>query len=294
MDKEKRPRPTVFVRPPSSKTRSASQQQAAKPDKAVRDRQRFFEETYDAWACDCEYALAFMEENRDVARAFKETVGLSRDFQLCVRKAMYLAGSDRPVHIYGETGTGKEGFAKAIHRLSPRGRDDDNDEGFHPFNCATALGDNMQISMLFGHKKGAFTGADHNRDGLFLKANGGTIFLDELAHLRPATQAILNRAAEPGSGIMGEPICRFAPLGSDKEKESNVRIVSAFNEPLLLPHYIFSRHIVPTKSFWRQYFVHQVDPTRGSPPDLTDLGNVPSRQGSETSSLRIPPRRATA
>lgn len=128
-----------------------------------------------------------------------------------------VAPTDSPVTIYGESGTGKELFAKAVHFNSNRA-----DYPFVPINCA-ALQENILESELFGHEKGAFTGADKQKPGLFEIANKGTLFLDEIAELTPSMQAKLLRVIETGS---------FFRVGGTKEVYVNVRIVSATNKDL--------------------------------------------------------------
>lgn len=128
-----------------------------------------------------------------------------------------VARSEANVLVRGETGTGKELVARAIHVLSPRAQ--------HPFqalNCAT-LSHEMMLSELFGHVKGAFTGAVADRKGLFEVAHGGTIFLDEIAELPLDVQPRLLRVLQDR---------QFYRLGSYKTMRSNVRLVSATHESL--------------------------------------------------------------
>lgn len=124
---------------------------------------------------------------------------------------------DFPVLIQGETGTGKELVALAIHKESPRAA-----RYFVPVNCA-ALPSGLLESELFGHVKGAFTGATSDKRGRFQVADGGTLFLDEIGDMHPDLQAKLLRVIESGS---------FQPLGSNKTVKVNVRIMSATNKKL--------------------------------------------------------------
>ncbi|MGE0825343.1 MAG: RNA repair transcriptional activator RtcR family protein [Candidatus Binatia bacterium] len=129
--------------------------------------------------------------------------------------AATLANSTVPILILGETGTGKELFARFIHRLSGRPLDQ-----FVALNCA-ALPKDLVESILFGHKRGAFTGATNDQAGKFDQADGGTLFLDELAELPLPTQAKLLRVLQDGV---------VEPLGAKKPHKVNVRIVAATNQ----------------------------------------------------------------
>jgi len=124
---------------------------------------------------------------------------------------------DYPVLIQGETGTGKELVALAIHNESRR-----SNKLFVPVNCS-ALPSGLLESELFGHVKGAFTGANRDKEGRFQLADGGTIFLDEIGDMPPDLQAKLLRVLESGS---------FEPVGSNKSIKVNVRIISATNKRL--------------------------------------------------------------
>ncbi len=117
-------------------------------------------------------------------------IGESPEFQRLLKLIELVAPSDGTVLITGETGAGKERVAKLIHARSPR--------RFRPFvvvECAT-LQENLLESELFGHERGAFTGADHGKPGLFEVAHGGTIFLDEIGEVSPATQIKLLRVLD--------------------------------------------------------------------------------------------------
>ncbi|TAK86132.1 MAG: sigma-54-dependent Fis family transcriptional regulator [Betaproteobacteria bacterium] len=131
--------------------------------------------------------------------------------------AAALAASDAPVLIAGETGTGKELFARLIHRLSGRPA-----ERFVPLNCA-ALPRDLAESVLFGHKRGAFTGAVNDQLGKFDLADGGSLFLDELGELPLESQGKLLRILEDGV---------LEPLGAKKGHRVNVRVIAATNSDL--------------------------------------------------------------
>lgn len=123
--------------------------------------------------------------------------------------------SELPILIYGETGTGKELFARRAHAASPRaGRP------MVSFNCA-AIPDTLLESTLFGTVRGAFTGAE-NKKGLFTQAEGGTLFLDEINSMPVNLQSKLLRVLQDGS---------FLPLGSQQAQVANVRLIAALNEP---------------------------------------------------------------
>jgi len=119
--------------------------------------------------------------------------------------------------IYGETGTGKELFAKAVHAQSERAS-----KPFVTLDCA-ALSPTLIGSQLFGHVRGAFTGADRSREGVVAQAHTGTLFMDEIGELPMEMQASFLRVLEIG---------RFRPVGSQKERESNFRLVAATNKDL--------------------------------------------------------------
>jgi DNA-binding NtrC family response regulator len=128
-----------------------------------------------------------------------------------------VAESEAPVLLTGESGTGKELLARRIHERSPRaGR------AMVAVNCA-AFPDTLLEAELFGHERGAFTGAARKRDGRFRAADGGTLFLDEINGLSPAAQAKLLRVLQDGV---------FEPLGSDTSIQVDVRLVSATNQDL--------------------------------------------------------------
>ncbi len=128
-----------------------------------------------------------------------------------------VAPANATVLITGETGTGKELVARAIHKSSPRAR-----KPFIPVNCA-AFTETLLESELFGHEKGAFTGADRMRQGLFEAAHEGTLFLDEAGEMSPATQAKLLRVLTDGKVLR---------IGSTKPRDVDVRVVVATHRDL--------------------------------------------------------------
>ena len=134
-------------------------------------------------------------------------------FKLCEK----IIDSDITVLIEGETGTGKELIARSFHHNSPR-----KDKPFVSQNCG-GIPDTLLASELFGHKRGAFTGAVSDKKGLFEVAHGGTIFLDEVAEMSPSMQTSLLRVLQEGE---------IKSLGSDYSKKVDVRIISATNKDL--------------------------------------------------------------
>jgi DNA-binding NtrC family response regulator len=148
--------------------------------------------------------------------AFSEIVTDSETMRSIFQYIEAISISSQPVLITGETGVGKELVARAIHTLSKRRGN------FVPVNVA-GLDDNVFADTLFGHKKGAFTGADQARSGLIEQASGGTLFLDEIGDLIQTSQVKLLRLLQDGE---------FFPLGSDIAKHSDARMVVATNQNL--------------------------------------------------------------
>lgn len=144
-------------------------------------------------------------------------IGESAVIRQLLDKIALVAASDSTVLITGENGTGKELVAHQIKAQSSR-----REQAFVKLNCA-ALPHELAESELFGYRKGAFTGADRNRDGKFKTADGGTIFLDEIAELSPAIQAKLLRILETGE---------LEPLGADMAETVDVRVITATNRNL--------------------------------------------------------------
>ena len=153
-----------------------------------------------------------------VNAAFDNIITRNNRMQTLKAQAQVLAEREVPVLIYGETGTGKELFARAIHNASQRA-----DKPFVPVNCG-AIPPDLVDSMLFGHKKGAFTGAASDKPGVFAQADGGTLFLDEFGELDPSVQVRLLRVLQEGA---------FTPLGASKELCVNVRLITATHRNLM-------------------------------------------------------------
>jgi DNA-binding NtrC family response regulator len=150
--------------------------------------------------------------------AFSEIITTSKIMRSIFQYIESIATSPQPVLITGATGVGKELVARAVHTISNRQGE------FIAVNVA-GLDDSVFADTLFGHRKGAFTGADQTRTGLAEKAFGGTLFLDEIGDLSPASQVKLLRFLQEGE---------FFPLGSDVAKRSDARIVVATNQELEL------------------------------------------------------------
>jgi two-component system, NtrC family, response regulator HydG len=149
--------------------------------------------------------------------SFSEIIGRSSVMSAMFETISLVAPSDATVLIYGESGTGKELVANAIHRNSPR-----REYAFIKLNCA-ALTETLLESELFGHEKGAFTGAITRKQGLFLSADRGSIFLDEIGEMSPATQAKILRVLQDQE---------FQPVGADRIIKVNVRVIAATNKNL--------------------------------------------------------------
>ncbi|MNM91942.1 Nitric oxide reductase transcription regulator NorR2 [compost metagenome] len=150
-------------------------------------------------------------------QADRELIGQSREHRRLLEEIALVAGSDLSVLISGETGVGKELVAQAIHSASPRAR-----KPLISLNCA-ALPDTLVESELFGHVRGAFSGAVSERHGKFELADGGSLFLDEVGELPLAVQAKLLRVLQSG---------QLQRVGSDREHRVDVRVIAATNRDL--------------------------------------------------------------
>ena len=148
---------------------------------------------------------------------YNYVIGKTKQMQELFEKTEKIAEHDVSVLIGGESGTGKELIARAIHYNSPR-----KEKEFVVINCS-AFSDALLESELFGHMKGAFTGAINQKRGLFEVADKGTFFLDEIADMSPALQVKLLRVIQEGT---------FLKIGSVEPKKVNVRIIAATNKNL--------------------------------------------------------------
>jgi formate hydrogenlyase transcriptional activator len=158
-----------------------------------------------------------LREEIDKASMFEEIVGHSPTLRTVLARVAKVAHTDSTVLITGETGTGKELIARAVHKRSQR-----SGRPFVSVNCA-ALAPTLVASELFGHEKGAFTGATQRRLGRFEMADGGTIFLDEVGELPPDTQAALLRVIQERE---------FERVGSGQPVRVDVRVIAATNRDL--------------------------------------------------------------
>jgi formate hydrogenlyase transcriptional activator len=158
-----------------------------------------------------------LREEVDKVSMFEEIVGTSPALQAVIARVSKVAPTDSAVLITGETGTGKELIARAIHKRSRRSA-----RAFVSVNCG-AISAGLVESELFGHVKGAFTGAIANRDGRFKVADGGTILLDEVGDLPPETQVKLLRVLQEHE---------FEPIGCNKTVKVDVRLIAATNRNL--------------------------------------------------------------
>jgi len=195
------------------------------------------------------------------AKPFAEIIYRSRVMGDLVDFARRVADSDAVILITGESGTGKELFARAIHRASPREK-----QSFIPVNCA-AVPETLLESELFGHEKGAFTGAIESRMGKFEQANGGTLFLDEIGDMSLAAQSKILRAIEER---------KIERIGSNRPRAVDIRVLTATNQPL--------KDAVKTGRFRPDLFyrlneVHvAIPPLRDRKEDIPYLANYFIRQ----------------
>jgi two-component system, NtrC family, response regulator HupR/HoxA len=217
------------------------------------------------------------QENDSMTRALQETyqfdklVFASDKMAEVCNTARKAAATDLPVLIDGETGTGKELLAKAIHLFSQRHK-----QLFLAQNCG-ALSEDLLLSELFGHKRGAFSGAISDRLGLFVAADNGTVFLDEIADISPAVQVSLLRFLQDGE---------VKAIGSDRAKQTNLRIIAASNRPV--------RELVAQGTFRRDLYYRlkgfevSIPPLRERPEDIPVLTDYLIKKYSELFSRKIP------
>jgi DNA-binding NtrC family response regulator len=185
-----------------------------------------FEEVVPDLIRDRDIALQHLaSRNPADVEGFEQVVGGSTPIRLAVGRAQRAALRDVPVLLLGESGTGKEVFAQAIHKASRR-----SSGPFEAINCAAIPRDLLEAE-LFGHAKGAYTGADKKRSGAFTRNDGGTLFLDEIGECDPLLQSKLLRVLQPPTG-KNSCYREFRAVGGDELLTSNVRIVAATNRDL--------------------------------------------------------------
>jgi two-component system response regulator HupR/HoxA len=217
------------------------------------------------------------QQNDTMTRALQETyqfdklVFVSDKMAEVCNTARKAAVTDLPVLLIGETGTGKELLAKAIHLFSNR-----HNQIFLAQNCG-AIAEELLLSELFGHKRGAFSGAISDRLGLFVAADKGTVFLDEIADISPAVQVSLLRFLQDGE---------VKAIGSDRSKATNVRIVAASNRPIaqLVEEGRFRRDL-----YYRlKGFELTIPPLRDRPEDVPVLTDYLIKKYCEAFNRKIP------
>jgi two-component system response regulator HupR/HoxA len=191
---------------------------------------------------------------RAESQRFEKLVYVSEKMSELCELARKAARTELPILIQGETGTGKELLARAIHYNSSR-----RSSPLMVQNCG-GVPDELLQSELFGHKRGAFTGAISDRLGLFRAADGGTVFLDEISEVSPSFQVSLLRFLQEGE---------VKPLGSDRTENCNVRIIVASNRPLsaLVAAGKFRQDLF----FRLRGFEFEVPPLRDRPDDIPAL-----------------------
>ncbi len=197
---------------------------------------------------------AYLKEESEADARYGEIVGSSEAMQEIFRWIRRVARSESTVMIYGESGTGKELVARAIHAGSTR-----RDGPFIRVNCG-ALSESLLDSELFGHEKGAFTGAEKKRRGRFELADGGTLFLDEIATIAPATQVRLLRVLQERE---------LERVGGEETLPVDVRIIAATNAT---PKSLLGEHRFREDLFYRLHVVPvTLPPLRARPDDVSTL-----------------------
>jgi DNA-binding NtrC family response regulator len=195
-----------------------------------------------------------IKRSRSGTLTFKDIITRSRRMQAVLRQAEKAAASTIPVLIEGQSGVGKELIARAIHGCGER-----RAKPFVAVNCG-AIPDNLVESLLFGHEKGAFTGATERHVGKFVEASGGTLFLDEVGELPATAQVKLLRAIQEGE---------VEPVGARKPVKVDVRLISATNRNLIAD---VQQGRFREDLFYRLHvFPLTVPPLAERPEDIPDL-----------------------
>jgi two-component system NtrC family response regulator len=207
-----------------------------------------------------ERALQYRRERQAKARPtalkLEGIVGSSPQMRACIELLAQASASDANVLVTGETGTGKELFSWAIHHNSPR-----TGKNFVVVDCA-ALPETIVESVLFGHERGAFTGAEKSKTGLIIQADGGTLFLDEVSELPLSIQGSFLRVLQER---------RFRPVGSVKEVTSDFRLIAASNKNLdeMVRGGQFRKDLL----FRLRTFTIALPPLREHPEDIKELAS---------------------
>lgn len=204
------------------------------------------------------------------SQRFEKLVYVSERMSTLCDLAKTAARTDLPILIQGETGTGKELLARAIHYNSQR-----KTSPLLVQNCG-GMNDELLQSELFGHKRGAFTGAVSDRLGLFRAGDGGTVFLDEISEVSPSFQVSLLRFLQEGE---------VKPLGADKTIQANVRIIAASNRSLAL---LVAKGEFRRDLYYRlKGFEFEVPPLRSRVEDVAALAEFFAAKHSEATGRRI-------
>ena len=198
--------------------------------------------------------LSRVKRSRDGTLTLADVITRSPAMAPVIKSAEKTAASDIPVLLEGESGVGKELMARAIHGSSAR-----RAKPFIAVNCG-ALPENLVESILFGHEKGAFTGATEKHTGKFVEADGGTLFLDEVGELPPAAQVKLLRALQENE---------VEPVGSRKSVKVDVRIISATNRDLIAE--VKAGRFREDLFYRLHVFPIMIPPLRQRPEDIAEL-----------------------
>ncbi|MBS0535206.1 MAG: sigma-54-dependent Fis family transcriptional regulator [Proteobacteria bacterium] len=198
--------------------------------------------------------LSRVKRSRDGTLTLSDVITRSPAMAPVIKSAEKTASSDIPVLLEGESGVGKELMARAIHGSSAR-----RARPFVAVNCG-ALPENLVESILFGHEKGAFTGATEKHNGKFIEADGGTLFLDEVGELPPAAQVKLLRALQENE---------VEPVGSRKSVKVDVRIISATNRDLIAE--VKAGRFREDLFYRLHVFPITIPPLRQRPEDIAEL-----------------------
>lgn len=208
-----------------------------------------------------QFRIQQLEQQVSRRYGFDHIIGHSKAIQQAIDLARKVAVTDTTVLLTGETGTGKEVFAQAIHQASPR-----RTGPFVAINCG-ALGKDILESELFGHRAGAFTGASRDQKGLFAEANQGSIFLDEIGEMPLDLQTKLLRVLETHE---------FLRVGDTRPTKTDVRVIAATNRGL--EQEASAGHFRLDLYYRLSVFQIELPPLRNRPDDIPDLAEQFARQ----------------